>query len=508
MEISLDQHTIEGRILRTHNSTVTIKKLEICAAIASDIECDVNYQASLNEILTIYSEKSMGVSILLKKALDTFEVTFQLLDASVYIPETSLRRMPCLKNTLIKIGMLKDTSNLFREVKRPSLNKTLIITGGIGYSFGSYSHLASYIQARILGYLEEDLLVYAMPREFQVIPALLDFYAEKYEWVTVRDIGNYLFKKEDLQEIYCHKYSSELNNIHKALIRVSGCNSNYCLNKKEAEDYPRSHNRDLVRLASKVALKSLGEEIIHEPWIKFNGNSKADLKTALIINRDSKYVGDGQPHRDVDISMFYRTIEMLLNNKWKVCRFNGLAKPTVGIDNESFMDITKTKHTHKEQLSILKNVGLIIGVDTGALLLAHCFSNAPTLLIDNADLVPPSPWGLLLMQPKSLKVYDSSKLRAYEYSYLVHKLFLSGQIWSNDICSKYGLFLESNTESEIELASLELIECSQHLLWNRKPTLHDLGKEFKPLSNVILTEKAYQRLDELLLLIKQICLKQ
>ena len=199
---------------------------------------------------------------------------------------------------------------------------------------------------------------------------------------------------------------------------------------------------------------------------------KGDRPIALIANRDSYWVGNGQAWRDSKINEFIPTIEYLLGKGYSVIRINSYSEP-LQYASPFYLDFSGNRDlTANDQILVARKASILVGGDTGIVGVCQMLSHLPTLLVNGADWRPHVPWGNVILAPKHLEIKDKSKIRSLETGNILEFIFPKQGIWSYDMAESHGLSVEELSPNQILEATKEFIEMAKDKELSQK--LNDL----------------------------------
>ena len=199
----------------------------------------------------------------------------------------------------------------------------------------------------------------------------------------------------------------------------------------ELNDKIISHSSRVIR--NKIGLSKHKNKIL-EKILKTKYKSEVcNKKVAIIINRDSVYVGHGQPWRDTPIDNYIPTINYLISLGYLVIRANTIASHSSYM-HDSYVDLSKSEDiTSLEQIQLITEAELIIGNDTGLVGLTQMITSALTIMIDTPDIKPHPPWSNLVSVPRKFVIDNHRKaFTCNKPEDLYKKIFSSSALWTEE----------------------------------------------------------------------------
>ena len=500
------------RIINIHRCSILRLKIDLMAALASDISPFEMVSFSVDGMWEMFSCLPKDLLILIRHSLDVFEKSFQKITLSGMHANRLSVETPNLFRKLGEHGFICTGETRLNTRKYiVDSNEIPIYTSvaGIGFSFGSLLYLFAYLQAYVLGATDRDLVIYELPEEYSVFPELLELVDRAFESVRRKNASKHNYTHEELIAI---NESGSTKGMH---IDISNrLYSTYDIESEMVSSdargtgtrYPANCYSQILGMAAKTVTRKIMSQAefpnLHNKISNFINPRKS---LVLISNRDSNWVGHGQSHRDINIAKYRALASRLIDKGMQVIRFNtiGIASDLVHRD---FLDLTQIDGvTAFDQMHLASMCRYVIGANNGALAFAQFISGSPTLVIDAPDVTPHSPWASVVQHPKTLMVKDKARLSEFTYEEVLGKLFSPGHCWSDDLLTYLGLCSKSTDSSELANLADEFTQGDYINLQENNTSLLNLGVSCFSNYNTVLSQSAFRKLQAFLLSLDAIC---
>ena len=304
-------------------------------------------------------------------------------------------------------------------------SEPFISIGSIGFSVGSNIHLLNYLLYIIVSGKKQELINYTLPEECALLTGLT--YAAKQHLREQSQIARYFYIDlcGQLKQIHRSGGCNYMNNVvENYLSQEFGLQTGKNL-QTYGNLYPNQRLLGICSHGAQYISAKIEEKLPKSNNKEINEIIKGDRPIALIANRDSYWVGNGQAWRDSKINEFIPTIEYLLGKGYSVIRINSYSEP-LQYASPFYLDFSGNRDlTANDQILVARKASILVGGDTGIVGVCQMLSHLPTLLVNGADWRPHVPWGNVILAPKHLEIKDKSKIRSLETGNILEFIFRS-----------------------------------------------------------------------------------